>query len=80
MSCYTRRLSGLFAKTGIEPGHQNAKQADLCIQRVLGKVGEGCPAVWKEIKFWLASPEKEAELIKGLREAFGNRPTGSGNL
>ncbi len=76
MSCYTRHLSGLFANAGIEPGPKNAKQADLYIQRILGKTGEGCPAVWKELKSWLASPEKEAELIQGLREAFGNRPTG----
>ncbi|MDP2662985.1 MAG: hypothetical protein Q8R28_19900 [Dehalococcoidia bacterium] len=75
MSCYTRHLSDLFAKAGLEPGRQNAKQADLCIQQILGKVGEGCPAVWKEIKSWLASPEKEAELIKGLREAFTSQPS-----
>ncbi len=72
MSCYTRHLSELFAAAGIEHNRQNARWVDGQIRRILGKHGDGCPAVSKEVKAWLADAEKYNKLAVGLREALGD--------
>lgn len=70
MSCYTRHLSEVFARAGIEYTRRNARLADGHIRRIVGKEGEDCPVVWKEVKSWLADPQKMDALTRSLKEAF----------
>lgn len=72
-SCYTRHLSDLFAMAGIEHTRQNARRADGCIRRILGKEEEDCPKVWKEVKAWLADARKKETLAARLGETFGTK-------
>lgn len=70
MSCYTRHLGDLFALAGIENTKENRKRADGFIQEIIAMKEEGCPVVWREVKTWLADPDKSLELADRLRQAF----------
>lgn len=70
MSCYTRHLGDLFASAGIANTKENRKKAGLFIREIVAMAGEGCPAVWREVKGRLADPDKSVELADRLRQAF----------
>lgn len=75
MTCFVAHLKkkGYFDDLGIEVSEENAKAIEHEVARIVGREGEHCPAVWKEMKDWLADPRKKAELESGLKRKFGDR-------
>ncbi|OGS55850.1 MAG: hypothetical protein A3K60_00130 [Euryarchaeota archaeon RBG_19FT_COMBO_56_21] len=72
MTCFIWHLDkkGYFVALGIKVTRENAKDIELEIARTVGKSGEHCPAVSKEMKTWFANPKKKAALEKNLRRRF----------
>ena len=71
MSCYTRHLEELFQEVRIEDTMVNRKYIDGHTRKALGMTGEGCPAVWKEVKARLNDVERRKGLVERLRERMG---------
>lgn len=80
MCCYTRHLTEILARTGIEHNRQNTREADSHIRRILAKEEANCPTVWREVKSCLATPEKIDELVERLKEAFAGKSTQESGL
>ncbi len=74
MSCYLRHMKKVLEEAGISPQDKNErKEVDLAIREVIGKPsGEKCNIVWKEVKNWINDPEKEKELIEGLKSTYSS--------
>lgn len=82
MTCFVAHLGkkGYFDRLGIEVTRENAKAIEEEIARVVGKKGEHCPAIWKEMKEWMADPARKAKLEAALKKKFagiGEYATGS---
>lgn len=76
MTCFVARLNkkAFFKPLGIEVTRENAKMIELELARIVGRRGEHCPGIWKEMKLWLDDPAKKAELEARLRrELAGNK-------
>jgi len=50
MSCYFRRLKGIFDEAGIEVTASNKKQLDQAIHQMVGTDYKDCPGTWKKLK------------------------------
>lgn len=72
MTCFVAHLEkkGYFKSLGIKVTKDNAEEIEREIGRTVGREGEHCPAIWKEMKAWLEDPEKKARLEGDLRERF----------
>lgn len=72
MTCFIAHLEkkGYFRELGIVVTKENAKDIEKEIARNVGREGEHCPAIWREMKAWLADPKKKAALEKNLRKKF----------
>ncbi|OGS43544.1 MAG: hypothetical protein A3K76_05850 [Euryarchaeota archaeon RBG_13_57_23] len=72
MTCFVTHLrkKGYFEELGIEVTKENAKEIELEIARIVGKNGEHCPAIWKEMRAWLEDPKRTAKLEKNLMKKF----------
>jgi len=75
MTCFIAHLreNGYFDGLGIEATKENAKAIEEEIARTVGREGEHCPAIWKEMKEWMADPPRKAKLDSALRRKFGKR-------
>lgn len=75
MTCFVSNLKkkGYFEGLGIEVTKENAKGIELEIARIVGREGEHCPAIWKEMKAWLEDPKKKAALERKLKKSFAKR-------
>ncbi len=73
MTCFVNRLDkkGYFKNLGITVTKENAKAIEEAIGKTVGKSGEHCPAIWREMKFWLHDPRKKAALERDLKKKFG---------
>ena len=76
MSCYTRHLSEVFVRAGVEDSRANRRRADGHIRCIVGKEGEDCPVVWIEVKSWLADPDRRDALATRLQKAFESEGRG----
>jgi hypothetical protein len=74
MSCYLRHMKKVLDEAGISPkDKKERKDVDLAIRGVIGKQsGEKCNIVWKEVKNWINDPEKEKELVEGLKSTYSS--------
>jgi hypothetical protein len=72
MTCFVWHLEkkGYFSGLGIKVTRENAKEIELEIARTVGKMGEHCPAISKEMKAWLADPKKKRSLESKLKRKF----------
>jgi len=72
MTCFIWHYDkkGYFRDLGIEVTRENAKELELEIARTVGKSGERCPAISKEMKAWLADPKKKIMLKRNLKRKF----------
>lgn len=75
MTCFVGHLrkKGYFEGLGIVVTKENAKAVEEEIARIVGREGEHCPAVWKEMKEWIADPPRKARLESTLRGKFGSK-------
>ena len=72
MTCFVAHLrkKGYFDELGIEVTKENAKDMEKEIARTVGRPGEHCPAIWKEMKVWLDDPKKRVVLDRNLKRKF----------
>lgn len=72
MTCFVWHYDkkGYFSGLGIKVTKENAKAIEQEIARIVGKSGEHCPEISKEMKAWLTDPKKKTVLEKGLRRKF----------
>ncbi len=72
MTCFVGHLrkKGYFERLGIEVTEQNARAIEQEIARVVGRKGEHCPGIWKEMKRWMADPKMNAKLEAALVKKF----------
>lgn len=50
MTCYFRRLQGIFQKAGIEVTEENKREIDKAIHAIVGVEYKNCPTAWREVK------------------------------
>ena len=72
MTCFVAHLKkkGYFNGLGIAVTKENAKGIEQEIAKVVGREGEHCPAIWKEMKAWLEDPKRKARLETSLKRKF----------
>ncbi len=72
MTCFVIHLNkkGYFEGLGIKVTKENAKSIEEEIAKIVGKTGEHCPAIWGEMKQWLADPKKKADFERRLKKRF----------
>lgn len=73
MTCFVGHLrkKGYFEGLGIDVDKKNAKAIEEEIARIVGRRGQHCPAIWREMKEWLADPPRKAKLESALKRKFG---------
>ena len=69
MSCYTRHLSDIFEKLGVENSKDNRKIMDKSIRKIL-KTDKPCPEVWKQLKLILGDDKNKKDLVGKLKREF----------
>jgi hypothetical protein len=67
------KKKGHFEPLGIAVTKDNAKAIEEEIARTIGLEGERCPMIWKEVKVWIADPQKKAMLDKSLEKRFASK-------
>lgn len=75
MTCFVAHMKkkGYFEPLGIAVTKDNAKAIEEEIARTIGLEGERCPMIWKEVKVWIADPQKKAMLDKSLKKRFASK-------
>ncbi len=75
MTCFVTRLNkkGYFQELGIAVTKENSKAIEEAIAKTVGRAGEHCPAIWGEMKAWLADPKKKTILERELTKKFGKK-------
>ncbi|MBN1678053.1 MAG: hypothetical protein JW880_05895 [Candidatus Thermoplasmatota archaeon] len=75
MTCFVTHLrkKGYFDRLGIVVTRENAKAIEGEIARIVGKKGEHCPAIWNEMKEWMADSGRNAKLEAALKRKFAGR-------
>ena len=59
MTCYFRRLKGVFEKAGIQVTPENKKEIDRMIHNIVNVEYKNCPDTWRQVKTLLQKDETE---------------------
>ncbi len=71
MSCYFRRLKGIFDEAGIEVTASNKKQIDQAIHQLVGTDYKNCPDTWKKLKQQIITDkQKRQDFVTELKNTI----------
>lgn len=59
MTCYFRRLKGVFEKAGIQVTPENKKEIDRMIHNIVNVEYKNCPDTWRQVKTLLQKDETD---------------------
>lgn len=59
MTCYFRRLKGVFEKAGIQVTPENKKEIDRMIHNIVNVEYKNCPDTWRQVKILLQKDETD---------------------